>query len=253
MKDVRPTDLTIETVPLDLLTPYAGNAKKHPRKQVEQIANSIREFGNCDPIAVWTNRRGELEIVEGHGRLYALDMLGVKEVPVISLDHLSDEQRRAYTHIHNQLTMNSGWDNEVLSAELDDLRDDFDMESFGFDFGYDSDEGYTDLVKGLIYEPSEIQPRLSELVETEERDGLENYINSVIDISQAERAFLLEAAERFLKFDYAAIADYYAGASKPMREAMRRLKLVIVDEGSAIENAAVEFASEVEKGWNDAE
>jgi hypothetical protein len=125
-------ELKVEMVPVDQLTPYYGNAKKHPREQVEQIAKSIQEFGNCDPIAIWTNNKGELEIVEGHGRLYALDKLGVKECPVIFLDHLTDEQRRAYTHVHNQLTMNTGWDFEILEEEFQALPE-FDWEDFGFD------------------------------------------------------------------------------------------------------------------------
>jgi ParB-like chromosome segregation protein Spo0J len=126
-------ELKVEMVPVDQLTPYYGNAKKHPREQVEQIAKSIQEFGNCDPIAVWTNNKGELEIIEGHGRLYALDKLGIKECPVIFLDHLTDEQRRAYTHVHNQLTMNTGWDFEILEEEFQALPE-FEWGDFGFNF-----------------------------------------------------------------------------------------------------------------------
>jgi ParB-like chromosome segregation protein Spo0J len=131
--------LKVETVPVDQLTPYCNNAKKHPREQVEQIAKSIEEFGNCDPIAVWTNNKGELEIVEGHGRLYALDKLGIKECPVIFLDHLSDEQRRAYTHVHNQLTLNTGFDLEILNEEFGEILD-FDWSDFGFDYYADCGE-----------------------------------------------------------------------------------------------------------------
>lgn len=128
---MRDVELKIEKVRTDELLPYYGNAKKHPRKQVEQIAKSIKEFGNCDPLAIWTNEKGDYEIVEGHGRLMALDMLGIKEAPVIFLDHLSDEQRRQYTHVHNQLTMNSGWDEDILSDDMLAMPD-FDWEEFGF-------------------------------------------------------------------------------------------------------------------------
>lgn len=129
MKEV---ELQIERVSIDCLKAYSGNAKEHPAEQVEQIAESMREFGNCDPIAVWTNNEGELEIVEGHGRLLALRKLGAEEVPVIFLDHLTDEQRRAYVHVHNQTTLNSGFDMDILKAEIDSLPD-FDWESFGFE------------------------------------------------------------------------------------------------------------------------
>ena len=116
---------------IDKLVPYANNAKLHGSKQVDQIAASIEEFGFNDPVAVWTNPNGELEIVEGHGRVLAAKKLGIDVAPIITLDHLSDEQRRAYTHIHNQLTLNSGFDTGVLDLEIQEL--DFDWESFGFD------------------------------------------------------------------------------------------------------------------------
>ena len=129
---LRETRLEVETVPTSELVPYAGNAKLHDDWQVEQIARSMEEFGNCDPIGVWHNADGEIEVVEGHGRLMALEMLGVDEAPVIFLDHLTDEQRRAYALVHNQLTMNSGFDEAILSGELDAIAD-IDMSAFGFD------------------------------------------------------------------------------------------------------------------------
>lgn len=136
MKEV---SLRVERVAVGDLVEYAGNAKEHPTEQIEQIAASMREFGNCDPIAVWTNGEGRPEIVEGHGRVMALRLLGVEFAPVIFLDHLSDEQRREYVHVHNQLTLNSGFDMDVLQAEIDALPD-FDWAAFGFDLGSDDDE-----------------------------------------------------------------------------------------------------------------
>lgn len=110
------------------LKPYAGNAKLHPAEQVEQIKNSIRQFGFNDPIAVW----GDSEVVEGHGRLLAvMEMDDISEVPVIRLDDLSEEQKKAYALVHNKLTMNSGFDFDLLQLELDSLE--LDMEQFGFD------------------------------------------------------------------------------------------------------------------------
>ena len=92
-----------------------------------QIKNSILEFGFNDPIAIWRDT-----IVEGHGRLLAAQELGYKELPIIRLDDLSDEQRKAYMLAHNKLTMNSDFDIDVLSAELDSITD-IDMSDFGFD------------------------------------------------------------------------------------------------------------------------
>lgn len=117
------------------LKPYKNNAKRHPEEQIEQIKESIKEFGFNDPIAVDKDN----VVVEGHGRLIAAMEMGLEKVPVIKLDELTEEQRKAYTLIHNKLTMNSGFDFSALSLELSDLKDTFDMSSFGFeDFELDN-------------------------------------------------------------------------------------------------------------------
>lgn len=123
--------LVVEYWPISKITPYARNAKMHPAHQIEQIKKSINEFGFRDPIAVWHG-----EIVEGHGRLIAAKELKMSEVPVIVLDDLTDEQRRAYALVHNKLTMNSDFDLELLDMELGDIED-IDMGDFGFDLGED--------------------------------------------------------------------------------------------------------------------
>ena len=122
--------LRIEAMKVADLVPYAGNAKLHPDKQVGMIAESIERYGFNDPIAVWENADGEMEIVEGHGRLLAAKRLGIEEVPCIRLDGLTDEQRRAYTLVHNKLTMNTGFDARLL---MDELMDFDGAEVFGFD------------------------------------------------------------------------------------------------------------------------
>lgn len=118
--------LKIEYVDINSIKPYENNAKEHPREQIEQIKKSIQEFGNNDPIAVWNN-----EIVEGHGRYIALTELGEKEIPIIRLDNLTDEQRKAYTLVHNKLTMNSDFDFDKLTEELDSIIN-INMEDFDF-------------------------------------------------------------------------------------------------------------------------
>lgn len=125
------SELKVEYIPLSEIKPYENNAKLHPEEQVEQIKESIQRFGFDDPIAVWGE---DNTIVEGHGRYLAAKQLDMKEVPVIRLDNLTDEQRKAYTLVHNKLTMNSGFDFDTLQAELDNLSDtDIDMSDFGFD------------------------------------------------------------------------------------------------------------------------
>lgn len=119
--------LKIEYLPIGEIKPYKRNAKKHPPAQVEQIAESIKQMGFNDPIAIW---RGE--IVEGHGRYLAAKSLGMTTLPVIRLDELTNEQRKAYTLIHNKLTMNSGFDMDILSAELAEISG-IDMTTFDFE------------------------------------------------------------------------------------------------------------------------
>lgn len=129
-------ELKIEYLNKEQLKPYANNAKLHPAEQVEQIKKSIEEFGFNDPIAVWHDN----EIIEGHGRLLAvMEMPEISEVPVIRLDDLTDEQRRAYMLVHNKLTMNTDFDVSLLSVELDEIFD-LDMEQFGFDLNIDDEE-----------------------------------------------------------------------------------------------------------------
>lgn len=119
--------LQVEYVDISTIKPYKGNAKTHPKEQIEQIKKSMQEFGNIDPIGIWHN-----EIVEGHGRYLALKELGQTQVPIIRLDDLTDEQRRAYALVHNQLTMNSGFDLDALKVELDNIGE-VDLSDMGFD------------------------------------------------------------------------------------------------------------------------
>lgn len=139
--------LKIEYLPLADLKPYVNNAKLHPAEQVEQIKRSITEFGFDDPIAVW----GDNTVIEGHGRLIAANELGLETVPVIRLDHLTDEQRKAYALVHNKLTMNSDFDVDTLAAELDGIFD-IDMSEFGFDF-LDDEEEPKDITEDEAPEP----------------------------------------------------------------------------------------------------
>ena len=120
--------LQIELVPITAIKPYENNAKIHTREQIEQIKKSIVEFGNNDPIAI----DGEGIIIEGHGRLMALQELGYTEVEVIRLGHLNEEQRKAYTLVHNKLTMNTGFDLDILAEELQAIET-INMKDYDFD------------------------------------------------------------------------------------------------------------------------
>lgn len=122
-------ELKIEYVDKDRLRPYAKNAKIHTKEQIKQIKKSIKEFGFNDPIAIWRDN----QIIEGHGRLLAvMEMDDIIKVPVIRLDGLTDEQRKAYMLIHNKLTMNTDFDIEMLKEELNDIVN-YNMNDYGFD------------------------------------------------------------------------------------------------------------------------
>src|SRR5271168_4816621 len=114
---------------LEKLIPWARNPRTHSDAQIAQIAASIREFGFNNPILVDTHAG----IIAGHGRLLAARKLGLTEVPVIVLDHLTEAQKRAYIIADNQLALNAGWDDELLRMELAALQqEDFDVSLIGF-------------------------------------------------------------------------------------------------------------------------
>jgi DNA modification methylase len=124
------TDLQVVRWPVERLLPYARNARTHSDEQVAQIAASIAEFGWTNPILAC----GDGVVIAGHARLLAARKLGITEVPVIILDHLSESQRRALVIADNRLALNAGWDEEMLRVELDALReDDFNLDLLGFD------------------------------------------------------------------------------------------------------------------------
>lgn len=131
--------MEIINVKINELKEYEFNAKEHPREQIEQIKNSIKEFGYNDLIAVDEN----YVVIEGHGRLTALKELGcVEEIEVVVLKHLNEDQKKAYRLIHNKLTMNTDFDFELLEKELAELAEfNFDMSDFGFDENI-TDEGF---------------------------------------------------------------------------------------------------------------
>ena len=129
-------NLKIEYMALEKLKPYEKNARKHQEADLSTIKASISEFGMSDPIGVWGK---DNIIVEGHGRYLACKELGIEEVPVIHLDHLTDEQRRAYALAHNKTAEMSEWDFDLLGEELADILD-IDMSDFGFDIPEEEEE-----------------------------------------------------------------------------------------------------------------
>lgn len=127
------TELKIEYLPTSALKPYEKNARKHKKLDVDNIAMSIEKYGMNDAIGIWGK---DNIIVEGHGRLEACKKLGIDTVPVVRLDHLTDEQRREYAITHNATAELSEWDLDILGDELAEL----DLSDFDFDFGIEGEE-----------------------------------------------------------------------------------------------------------------
>lgn len=127
----------IEYIPIKKLKPYKKNAKKHCKKQIEQLANSIKEFG-FQGVVLYDSRT--MEVVAGHGRILGAKKAGLKQVPCIDVKELTEEQIKAYRLVDNKLN-ESEWDFSLLDAELEDIiPDNIDMELFGFDLEMEDEE-----------------------------------------------------------------------------------------------------------------
>lgn len=184
----------MEVIKMDIedIIPYENNAKLHPQEQIEQIKKSILEFGNNDPIAVDKNN----VVIEGHGRLLALKELGYEEIEVIKLEHLTDEQRKAYTLIHNKLTMNTDFDMDILMEELQSIED-IDMAFFDFEIDTMEDETIEDdnfdIEEALdeIQEPISKQGEIYQLGKHKLMVGDSTKLEDVNKLMNGEKADLL--------------------------------------------------------------
>lgn len=119
-----------ENVKIEKLKPYENNARTHSEEQVEKISRSIKEFGFINPVLIDSN----FGIIAGHGRVLGAKKLGMKEVPCLFVEDLTDEQKRAYILADNKLALDAGWDDEILREEIKALADlDFDVSLTGFE------------------------------------------------------------------------------------------------------------------------
>jgi hypothetical protein len=241
--------MKIEKIKVSEIIPYADNAKLHPERQIEQIKSSILEFGFNDPIAIDENN----VVIEGNGRLMAIKDLGYKEVDCIRIEGLTEDQKRAYILVHNQLTMNTGFDIDILNKELERIKG-IDMTQFDFelniDFDNDIDTGdgnkYTQKVDVPQYEPTGECPDIWELVDSAKADSFLEEIREA-NVSDEEKDFLIKATRRLYEFNYKKIAEYYAQASPEMQELMEHLALVIIDFDNAIAYGYAQLSAALEE------
>ena len=121
--------MKIEELEIEKLIPYANNSRTHSDQQVAEIAASIKEFGFTNPVLI----DGDDTIIAGHGRVLAARKLKMKAVPCIKLTHLTETQKKAYVIADNKLALNAGWNEELLSLELQELANvEFDLNLVGF-------------------------------------------------------------------------------------------------------------------------
>lgn len=235
--------MKIVDVDINQITPYENNPRNNDGA-VDAVANSIKEFGFKQPIVV--DEHGI--VIVGHTRLKAAKQLGLETVPVLYAEDLSAEKVRAYRLADNKTGELAEWDWEALQAELEGLSDDFIMSEFGFDDLDDliEEEGnpYTGKVEIPIYEPTGDQPLLIELIDTDKQEQLNRKIDAA-DIPEDVKTFLKVAATRHVVFNYAAIAEYYAHASKDVQALFEDSALVIIDYDKAIENGYVKLAESI--------
>lgn len=124
------TTTEMQLIPLDKLIPYANNARTHSPTQINKLRSSLREFGFINPVII----DRDFGIIAGHGRVLAAREEGIKEVPCVFADHLTEAQKKAYIIADNRMALDAGWDEELLRVEIEALQADaFDLALTGFD------------------------------------------------------------------------------------------------------------------------
>jgi len=140
------------------LIPYVSNSRTHSDRQIQQVASSIKEFGFTNPKLI-DEKSG---IIAGHGRLEAAHLLSLDEVPTITLEGLTEAQRKAYVIADNKLALNSGWDDELLKVELQTLSElEFDVDLLGWDVLPD----FKDDIDYSVLDDDDLEDELDEMTD----------------------------------------------------------------------------------------
>lgn len=120
----------LKIINIDELIPYVNNSRTHSKDQITKLRGSLREFGFVNPVLIDKDKN----IISGHGRVLAAKEEGIKEVPCVLVEHLTEAQKKAYIIADNKLALDAGWDDEMLALEIEGLKDlDFDVSLTGFD------------------------------------------------------------------------------------------------------------------------
>ena len=168
--------LSIEYKSTGELVPYVNNSRTHSEQQVQQVAASIKEFGFTNPILI--DHDGG--IIAGHGRLQAAQLLSLDEVPTITLEGLTEAQRKAYVIADNRLALNAGWNDELLKVEIEALTEsDFNLDILGWDVlpEFDNDLNYD------ILDDEDVEDQLEDM-----NNGVKKAIQIEFDLNDYQEA-----------------------------------------------------------------
>lgn len=227
------------------LTGYTNNARIHDAEQVQQLINSINEFGFTNPILI-DEHDG---IIAGHGRFEAAMGMELAEVPCIVLAGLSEAQKRAYIIADNKLAENARWDETLLALELSELQElDIDSQLLGFSpselnsLFEEPSENFARNVQSPVYEVTGECPAINELYDEKKTKALKRNIKKA-NIPDDIRRFLNSAAERHTAFNFKNIAEFYAHADEEVQALMEESVLIIIDFDQAVEAGFVQLTN----------
>lgn len=235
--------LQIEYKPIEKVIPYDKNPRQND-DAVQYVAESIKEFGFINPILLDAGGT----VMAGHTRLKAAKQLGLKEVPVVYVDDLSEEQAKAFRLADNKTAEFASWDEGLLEQELAEILE-LDMSLFGFDEESTLadelvDDKYTLAVNIPQYEITGDCQTFDDMLDADKSDELISEIEQS-GVSEDEKRFLIAAAYRHNVFNYRNIAEYYAHASAEMQRLMEKSALVIIDVDDAIANGYATLTSDI--------
>ena len=239
--------MEIKMIKVEDLKPYANNPRFND-DAVEYVAKSIKEFGFKVPMVIDKNN----EIVAGHTRYKASLELGLKEVPCIIADDLTEEQIKAFRLADNKVSEKAQWNYDLLDLELDDITG-IDMSQFDFkaldfeDINLDIEETgnrFSTETKIPQYDIKDIDVNYEDIIDCEKYNQLINEIENA-NISEEDKKFLELAATRHIRFNYRNIAEFYVKADKEVQELMEKSALVFIDFDDAIANGYVKLTSKI--------
>ena len=234
---------------IDTVIPYENNPRKNDNA-VDKVANSIRAFGFRQPIVIDEHN----VVICGHTRLKAAKKLGLKQVPCIVAEGLTDAEIKAYRIADNKVAELAEWDDDLLQGELEQLED-FDMTQFGMeelDEQLLDEDKYESKGQTPIYEITSECPKITELFDNTNTERLKKLVEEQ-SFDEDTKEFLRICCDRFTVFNFAKIAEFFAHQSKEVQDVMEKLALVIIDYNKAIENGFVEYKLAVEDMGEDDE